>query len=176
MDDVEDEQGAGEEDETTTPIPETNPEDKGSTDIQSSANPTETTHEVESTAREVNGDGIVLPIRNGETRPITAEPVKESDKSSETEKKSDTDSAARFDALAHERDALRAEVTELRRSLESLQSKHSEQLNTVSQDLSNANIAKDRAEEQYSALLGKVSTIRSQLGERLKSDAVCWSN
>lgn len=84
----------------------------------------------------------------------------------------DTDTATRFDALVKDRDALRLEVTELRKSLEELQSKHATELETVQNDLAEAQQEKETAEEQYQTLLGRVNTIRSQLGERLKADAV----
>ncbi|KAL6243060.1 hypothetical protein RBB50_010160 [Rhinocladiella similis] len=83
----------------------------------------------------------------------------------------DTDTATRFDALVKDRDALRLEVTELRKSLEELQSKHATELETVQNDLAEAQQEKETAEEQYQTLLGRVNTIRSQLGERLKADA-----
>ena len=82
------------------------------------------------------------------------------------------DAAARFDALVRDRDALRAEVTQLRRSLEELQSKHESDLEAVQNELQETQGEKEQAEEQYQTLLGKVNTIRSQLGERLKADAV----
>ena len=83
-----------------------------------------------------------------------------------------SDAAARFDALVKDRDALRAEVTQLRQSLEALQSKHEEDLGSVKDQLQDTQNEKDEAQEQYQNLLGKVNTIRSQLGERLKADAV----
>ncbi|KEF55900.1 uncharacterized protein A1O9_07480 [Exophiala aquamarina CBS 119918] len=81
------------------------------------------------------------------------------------------DAAARFDALVKDRDALRLEVTQLRQSIEELQSKHSSEMEAVQAELADTQDAKDTAEEQYQSLLGKVNTIRSQLGERLKADA-----
>lgn len=81
------------------------------------------------------------------------------------------DAAARFDALVKDRDALRLEVTQLRQSIEELQSKHSSEIEAVQSELADTQDAKDTAEEQYQSLLGKVNTIRSQLGERLKADA-----
>lgn len=81
------------------------------------------------------------------------------------------DAAARFDALVKDRDALRLEVTQLRQSIEELQSKHNSEMEAVQTELADTQDAKDTAEEQYQSLLGKVNTIRSQLGERLKADA-----
>lgn len=73
--------------------------------------------------------------------------------------------------MVKDRDALRLEVTQLRQSIEELQSKHSSEMEAVQTELADTQDAKDTAEEQYQSLLGKVNTIRSQLGERLKADA-----
>jgi len=78
-----------------------------------------------------------------------------------------SDTTARFDALVKDRDALRTEVTHLRQSLEALQSKHDRDLESVKGQLQDTQNEKDEAQEQYQNLLGKVNTIRSQLGERL---------
>ena len=83
-----------------------------------------------------------------------------------------SDTTARFDALVKDRDTLRNEVTQLRQSLEALQSKHDKDLESVREQLQDTQNEKDEAQEQYQNLLGKVNTIRSQLGERLKADAV----
>lgn len=82
------------------------------------------------------------------------------------------DATARFDALVKDRDALKAEVTRLRQSLEELQAKHESELEAVQTQLDDTQGEKESAEEQYQNLLGKVNTIRSQLAERMKSDAV----
>ncbi|KAL2423328.1 GRIP domain-containing protein [Exophiala dermatitidis] len=83
----------------------------------------------------------------------------------------DDDTSARFDALVKDRDVLRAEVSQLRQSLEELRSKHAAEIETVQTELAETQAEKESAEEQYQSLLGKVNTIRSQLGERLKADA-----
>lgn len=82
------------------------------------------------------------------------------------------DADARFGILVKERDALRLEVTQSRESLEQLQAKHDASLEAIKQELVDAQTEKESAEEQYQTLLGKVSTIKAQLGERLKADAV----
>lgn len=79
---------------------------------------------------------------------------------------------ARLEALARERSALRDEVTELRKSLEELQGKHEEELGSLRAELEETQSEKEHTETQYRNLLGRVNTIKSQLGERLKSDAV----
>ncbi|ERF76111.1 hypothetical protein EPUS_01444 [Endocarpon pusillum Z07020] len=81
------------------------------------------------------------------------------------------DSDARFEALVKDRDALRIEVTQLRQSLEELQANHQTSLGCVQQELRETRTEKENAEEQYQTLLGRVNTIKAQLGERLKADA-----
>jgi predicted nucleic acid-binding Zn-ribbon protein len=78
---------------------------------------------------------------------------------------------------------LRLEVTELRKNLESIQSKHDgqstegaeakqEELQSLREELEEANESKDHFESQYNNLLGRVNTIKTTLGNRLKADAV----
>lgn len=83
-----------------------------------------------------------------------------------------SDTSARLDAIARERDALRQEVTELRKSLESIQEKHEEEIGNLQGELEEANETKDHFETQYKNLLGRVNTIKTSLGDRLKADAV----
>jgi chromosome segregation ATPase len=83
----------------------------------------------------------------------------------------ESETSARLDALQQERDNLRAQVSELRKSLEGLREKHDEELSGVKEELEQTQESKEQAESQYKTLLGKVNTIRSQLGERLKADA-----
>ncbi|KAH9876291.1 hypothetical protein J1614_004170 [Plenodomus biglobosus] len=97
-----------------------------------------------------------------------------------------SDTSARLDAIAKERDALRHEVTELRKSLEGIQSKHQgaaskdagareseheEEIRALREELDEANEGKDHFETQYKNLLGRVNTIKTSLGDRLKADA-----
>ena len=65
-----------------------------------------------------------------------------------------------------------AEVTQLRKSLESIQEKHEQEIAELQEQLEESQMAKDKADNSYNDLLGRVNTIKSQLGERLKSDAV----
>lgn len=96
-----------------------------------------------------------------------------------------SDTTARLEAVARERDALRQEVTELRKSLESIQSKHQAdssddvrtqqhqaELQSLREELEEANEGKEHFETQYKNLLGRVNTIKTSLGDRLKADAV----
>lgn len=79
---------------------------------------------------------------------------------------------ARFDALVRDRDALRLEVTRLRESLEEVTSRHEHEMGDIQTQLQEEQSEREAAEENYQNLLGKVNTIRSQLGERMKADAV----
>lgn len=74
--------------------------------------------------------------------------------------------------LAREKQALREEVAELRKSIEGMHGKHEDELGELKGHLEETQGEKEHAETQYRTLLGKVNTIRSQLGERLKADAV----
>ena len=83
-----------------------------------------------------------------------------------------TETDARLQALVNERTALREEVAQVRKALQEIQGKHEEELGTMREQLADTQGEKEQAETQYRNLLGKVNTIRSQLGERLKADAV----
>jgi chromosome segregation ATPase len=105
--------------------------------------------------------------------------------------------------MSQEREALRAEVEQLRKSLEDIQGKHTEELSTIKSqhseelskyqtkhseevstikdqhteevsgiraELEESQSAREQAEEQYQSLLGRINTIKSSLGERLKAD------
>lgn len=78
----------------------------------------------------------------------------------------------RFEALVRDRDSLREEVVEMRRTLEQIQSRHDEEMQTLQKKLQETQIEKHNAETQFRNLLGKVNTIKAQLGERLRADAV----
>ncbi|KAF2690713.1 hypothetical protein K458DRAFT_438533 [Lentithecium fluviatile CBS 122367] len=82
-----------------------------------------------------------------------------------------SDTNARLDAIAKERDALRQEVTELRKSLESIQEKHDEEISSLQTELEETTESKEHFETQYKNLLGRVNTIKTSLGDRLKADA-----
>ncbi|EZF62466.1 hypothetical protein H104_04903 [Trichophyton rubrum CBS 289.86] len=83
----------------------------------------------------------------------------------------DRDTDGRFDVLVRDRDSLREEVIEMRRSLEEIQNKHDEEMETLQEKLRVSESQKEQAESQFHSLLGRVNTIKSQLGERLKADA-----
>lgn len=121
-------------------------------------------------------------VRNGTYQPTQPTPTANEPNAVEDDDDDETDeptaeaatpsnTTARLDAMQHERDTLRAEVTQLRKSLESLQEKHTDELSGVKEELEQSQQSREHAETQYRNLLGKVNTIRSQLGERLKADA-----
>ena len=67
---------------------------------------------------------------------------------------------------------MRAEVSEIRKSLESIQGKHKTETSDLRDKLLESRKEKDAAETSYKNLLAKVNQIKAQLGERLKADAV----
>lgn len=116
-----------------------------------------------------NGAQQATDIHNPE--PAESEEVEEKEPSTTATATTSSDTSARLEAMQHERDTLRDEVTHWRQQLEDLQQRHDEQLSTVKEELGQSKQGKEHAETQYRNLLGKVNTIRSQLGERLKQDA-----
>lgn len=112
-------------------------------------------------------DNPTQPVAEAKTNGVVDDPVGEAETESD-------DTTQRLEAAAKERDHLREEVTELRRSLESLQQKHEEEITSVNTQLEQTQTGKSQAETRYQKLLGQVNTIKTQLGERLKSDAVSW--
>lgn len=118
------------------------------------------------------------PAQNGaqeaqdeQDAPTTSNNPTKSTASSASTTTSDSDATTRLDAMQQERNNLHAEVTHLRESLEKLQASQSDEVSTVREELERSQEEKEEAESQYRNLLGKVNTIRSQLGERLKADA-----
>jgi cell division septum initiation protein DivIVA len=89
-----------------------------------------------------------------------------------TESEAEAEPKDRFDALVRDRDSLRAEVTDMRKSLEEIQSKHRVEMEALQQKLDDAESKKEQAETQFQKLLERVNIIKSQLGERLKEDEV----
>lgn len=94
-----------------------------------------------------------------------------------SEKQGSTESAngspdSRLAALTREREALLDEVSQVRKALEDFQRKHDAEISGLQERLSQTETERDEKGNQYQSLLGKVNTIKSQLGERLKADAV----
>jgi predicted nucleic acid-binding Zn-ribbon protein len=121
--------------------------------------------------RDDNGDGLGATEQlESKAASLTIDDVNDTGKATTS---SSLESDPRFEALVRDRDSLRAEVVEMRRSLEEIQSKHDEEMNAMQKKLEDTTNDKEHAESQFRNLLGKVNTIKSQLGERLKADAVC---
>lgn len=142
-----------------------------------------------------NNGHAVAPTKQSTSRGI--------ERSSSSNGSDATDPSERLEAMSADRQALRAEVERLRKALEDLQGKHSEEsssstrqdsdqvstieekhkeeidtirnqhteeISTVRAELEESESAKDHWESQYHTLLGRVNTIKSSLGERLKAD------
>ncbi|KAK7562656.1 hypothetical protein IWX48DRAFT_606620 [Phyllosticta citricarpa] len=137
----------------------------------------------QSNAQDHQADPDTRPQSNGSARtnttsaapppspPKQTPPPEVSSSSTTTNTTMDADTTERLDALAKERDSLREEVTQLRKSLETIQSKHESELADVQSQLTETRVGKEHAENQYKDLRGKVNTIKTQLGERMKADA-----
>ncbi|RCI12468.1 hypothetical protein L249_0373 [Ophiocordyceps polyrhachis-furcata BCC 54312] len=82
----------------------------------------------------------------------------------------EADPTVKLEAMGKEREALRAEVAQLRRQLESIQESHEQDVSQLRSDLDESNTAKEQAEEQYQNLLGRVEKIKESLSDRLKRD------
>ena len=85
----------------------------------------------------------------------------------------ESDPTKLLEIVVREREELRKEVVSLRHSLEELRDRHNKEVHAAQDQVRVSVDDKEQAETQYRNLLGKVNTIRSQLGERLKADAVC---
>ncbi|KAI1754723.1 hypothetical protein F4782DRAFT_491271 [Xylaria castorea] len=80
---------------------------------------------------------------------------------------SDPDTTARLDAMTKEREALKAEVEELRKQLEGIQTAHTQETTQLKSDLEEVEAAKEQVEEQYQTLVGRVEKIKESVGNRL---------
>ncbi|KAK0386914.1 hypothetical protein NLU13_5227 [Sarocladium strictum] len=80
------------------------------------------------------------------------------------------ETTAKLEAMGKDREALRAEVEQLRIQLESIQNSHKQEVEQLQTDLEESNNAKEAAEEQYQTLLGRVEKIKETLSDRLKRD------
>lgn len=80
------------------------------------------------------------------------------------------ETTTKLEAMGKDREALRAEVEQLRIQLESIQESHKKEVEQLQTDLEESNNAKEAAEEQYQTLLGRVEKIKETLSDRLKRD------
>lgn len=102
----------------------------------------------------------------GNGHPVTAESPTASNKNITIT----DDTSAKLRTMGEEREALRAEVEQLRRQLETIQETHASEVTKLKTSLEESEAAKDSADERYQTLLGRVEKIKETLGERLKRD------
>ncbi|KAK1243212.1 hypothetical protein MKX07_003840 [Trichoderma sp. CBMAI-0711] len=100
--------------------------------------------------------------------PANHEPAE--DHAHEQRSDGDSDTSAKLEAMGKEREALRAEVEQLRKQLESIQETHQAEVSQLQSELEDSNAARETAEEQYQTLLGRVEKIKETLSDRLKRD------
>ncbi|VUC33448.1 unnamed protein product [Clonostachys rosea] len=81
-----------------------------------------------------------------------------------------SDTTAKLEVMGKEREALRAEVEQLRKQLERIQEHHATETSELRTEVEESNAAKEAAEEQYQNLLGRVGQIKETLSGRLKRD------
>ncbi|KAG5924588.1 hypothetical protein E4U42_004599 [Claviceps africana] len=143
-------------------------------------------HKVQDAAALSNGDASAQPghgehVTDDESEPDGSEDTKGSDVPAATghavepaethvDGARDPDPTAKLEAMSKEREALRAQVEQLRKQLESIQTTHGQELAQMKADLEDSNSAKERAEEQYQTLLERVEKIKQSLSDRLKRD------
>ncbi|TLS28869.1 hypothetical protein PpBr36_01821 [Pyricularia pennisetigena] len=99
-----------------------------------------------------------------------ATPPSDTSRQSQSQEGNTGDTSAKLAAMTEERDALRTEVEQLRRQLESLRESHATDTSQLRTELEESEAARDRAEDQYQTLLGRVEKIKETLGDRLKRD------
>ncbi|KAI1117506.1 hypothetical protein F5Y14DRAFT_350803 [Nemania sp. NC0429] len=80
---------------------------------------------------------------------------------------SDPDTTARLDAMTRGREALRSEVEELRKTLETIQTAHTQETTQLKSELEEVEAAKEQVEEQYQNLVDRVEKIKESVGNRL---------
>ncbi|KAF2490764.1 hypothetical protein BU16DRAFT_574823 [Lophium mytilinum] len=153
-----------------TPEPEIQEEDEEAETI-SKPTPNNHDHDPDSepdTPSHTLTNGTTSPPPSGISNAVAAAMARSRQQSSSSPPTADTES--RLEALAQERDSLRAEVAELRRGLESIQEKHEEEIGGLKEQLDESNEGRENAEEQYRNLLGKINGIKRSLEGRLQSD------
>ncbi|KAG6138286.1 hypothetical protein E4U35_004409 [Claviceps purpurea] len=120
-------------------------------------------------------------LSNGEALPASEEhgnddesetdaPEESRETDSHVDSAPDSDPTAKLEAMSKEREALRAEVEQLRKQLQSIQTTHENEVAQMKVDLEDSNSAKEHAEEQYQTLLERVEKIKESLSGRLKRD------
>ncbi|CAI7642575.1 unnamed protein product [Penicillium manginii] len=137
---------------------------------------------------EAADDDVTNSTGDGDNRPNTADssvpsqsqpaddqdhtdiPIRETRHPASNDAESEPEPKDRFDALVRDRDSLRAEVTDMRKSLEEIQSKHKADMEALQEKLEDTETKKEQAETQFQKLMERVNAIKSQLGQRLKED------
>ncbi|KAI1136613.1 hypothetical protein F5Y05DRAFT_390340 [Hypoxylon sp. FL0543] len=112
---------------------------------------------VENTAKEPANGHTRSPSTNGHPPP---EPNAE-------EPTESSDTSARLEAISQEREALKAEVEQLRKQLESIQETHAQETTQLRSELEESESAKEQIEEQYQTLVERVEKIKENVGNRL---------
>ncbi|KAF3385205.1 Guanylate kinase [Penicillium rolfsii] len=123
---------------------------------------------VQDEADEDPSDPVEIPDADN-TKQDEAETT-QSERNTDKPDSDDAEPKDRFDALVRDRDSLRAEVTDMRKSLEEIQSKHRADMEALQRKLDESESKKEQAETQFQKLMERVNAIKSQLGQRLKED------
>ena len=89
------------------------------------------------------------------------------------ETQASTEATTASDEIMNDIQRLQTQVASLERALSEQKDVYDRDTDDLRRQVEVTNEQKAQAETQYQNLLGKVNTIRSQLGERLKADAVC---
>ncbi|KAJ1338200.1 GRAB domain-containing protein [Microdochium nivale] len=116
-----------------------------------------------------NGHAHSQPVAtNGQSKsPVEETPVEPHHTTTTEDPSGDADTSARLEALSQEREALRAEVGQLRKQLQDIQENHSQETTQLKTDLEESEAAKEQAQEQYEDLLERVEKIKETVGTRL---------
>ncbi|CRK28885.1 hypothetical protein BN1708_015364 [Verticillium longisporum] len=140
-------------------------EDEPETPVEATSQPEEPAEQPDEATPKVNGHNDAQD-GNGHANPPIAKPAVAAADTTNVQ------STAAFDALARERDDLKAEVEQLRKQLEASPKleTNDEETAQLRTELEAATSAKEHAEEQYEGLLERVNHLKSTLGERLKRD------
>ncbi|KAK8087004.1 hypothetical protein PG994_001978 [Apiospora phragmitis] len=112
-----------------------------------------------------NGDAATptaTPTTNGHSR--------EDPQSTMVSSAPSADTSARLEAMSQEREALRAEVEQVRKQLEGIQETHAQETTKLKSDLEESVAAKELAEEEYESLRERVDKLKETLGSKLARD------
>ncbi|TGO12546.1 hypothetical protein BTUL_0086g00210 [Botrytis tulipae] len=117
---------------------------------------------------------------NGHTIAPTQSNTGKEDGTSESNGSAELDSSARLEAMTAERQALRAEVEQLRKSLEDIQGKHTEEESTAKGQYSeNLSSVEEKYKNEITALKSQheeeISTVRAEL-EETESSRENWES